>query len=399
MKDLVRLVVALLAIGCVAGLAVRAAYAQSDSIAAGFAKQGAARNETAAPSSGVADGFAAVTRERELQARVAVEAAKFRSASPGVCQSKMREFEACYARANCGQPPPPPGYSESRCAAIPQRPHVWRPLLTSSDCDRACQDRSRAYWDAKEQEIAGEQAQWDAQWSILRAECRAVEAQREPLAACLRAQRNSCNPQNITQNSCVAERDSRPPSVTEVRAMIARETSPPPNGSKVQTAKAEPTTPAEIANAARAKYQRQQEAILRAATPELPAAPKTTGRKTPDQLKAEQAAEKQAKDEAIQKYLAAMASSTTLKARRCPGGYYLVGLRPKIRPEAVPCIDVHYRAQCAGSNGFSDGVGKNFIGIATDCYMGDTFKVEPTPACPAEDVKVTIRAVTTCSMK
>jgi hypothetical protein len=393
-----RLVVALLAIGCIAGLAVRAAAAQSDSIAAGFAKLGGAKGESAAPSSGVAEGFAAVTRERDLQARVAVEAGKFRSASPRICQSKMREFEACYARASCGQQAPPPGYSESRCEAIPRRPYVQRPLLTSGDCDRACQDRSAAYWDSQERAIAGDQAQWDAQWSALASQCQAVKAQRAPLAACLQAQRNSCNPRNISQDSCVAERDSRPPSVAEVRAMVAREAGPPPKGATIQTAKAEPT-PAEAANAARMKYQRQQEAILRAAMPELPKAPKTTGRRTPAQLKAEQAAQKLAEEEAVRKYLAAVASGTTLKARRCPGGYYLVGLRPKIKPEVVPCIDVLYRAQCAGSNGSSDGIGKNFIGIATDCYMGDTFKVEPTPACPVEDVKVTIRAVTACSMK
>ena len=322
----------------------------------------------------------------------------------------MREFEACYARASCGQKPPPPGYSASRCASIPQRPWVNRPLLTSGDCDKACEDRSDAYWDAQERAIAGEQAQWDAQWSALSSQCQAVKAQNGPLAACLQAQRNSCNPRNITQDSCVAERDSRPPGVAEVRAMVARESGPAPKGARTPPTRPDLTalalkddqdrkTAADAAAAARTKYQRQQEAILRAARPDLPAPTKAAGRETAAEAKARQAAEERDKQEAVRMYLAEVASRTKLQARKCPGGYYIVGLRPKIKPEAVPCIDVQYRTQCAGSNAFTDGVGKNFIGIATDCYMGDTFKVEPKPACAVEDVKVTIRSVTACSMK
>ncbi len=112
-------------------------------------------------------------------------------------------------------------------------------------------------------------------------------------------------------------------------------------------------------------------------------------------------AEKQAAAEQARTYLETMARGTQLKARTCYGDMYVVGMRPKVSPEAVPCIDVHYRARCPGSNAYIDGVGSNFIGIATDCFTGDTFetfKIKPTPSCPAEVMQVTVRAVTACKI-
>lgn len=112
--------------------------------------------------------------------------------------------------------------------------------------------------------------------------------------------------------------------------------------------------------------------------------------------KAERAAQEQAKRE----YLVALAAGTRLAARTCPGGegqYYVVGLVPKLkRPEAVSCVDLHYRAQCEGSAVPIDGVGKTFLGAATDCFMGDTYKIEPKPACPLNQLRVTVREMRAC---
>ena len=111
--------------------------------------------------------------------------------------------------------------------------------------------------------------------------------------------------------------------------------------------------------------------------------------------KAEQEAEEQAKRE----YLVALARGTQLKARTCPGGegqYYVVGLLPKIKPEKVDCVDLHYRARCEGHANYIDGVGKTFLGIATDCFMGDTYKIEPKPACPLAQLQITVKEIRAC---
>jgi len=119
--------------------------------------------------------------------------------------------------------------------------------------------------------------------------------------------------------------------------------------------------------------------------------------------RAEQAAKKlqEAQDQAkaASDYLAVLTRSTSLLARRCPGGegkYYIVGKKPAIKPAVVSCVDVHYRAQCTNSASFSDGVGDNFVGLGTDCYTGDTYPIEPTPSCKVEEVRVTVRSFAAC---
>ena len=98
-------------------------------------------------------------------------------------------------------------------------------------------------------------------------------------------------------------------------------------------------------------------------------------------------------------YLRALESGTKLYARKCPDGegkYYMVGKRPKIKPEKVGCVDVHFEARCPGSARGSTGVSKNFLGIATDCFMGDTTTIEPKPACPVDQVSVLVRSIRPC---
>ena len=98
-------------------------------------------------------------------------------------------------------------------------------------------------------------------------------------------------------------------------------------------------------------------------------------------------------------YLAQLQSSIRLKARQCFGGQYIVGIRPRIKPEEVSCVDVHYRAQCttANNNHFIDGVGKNFVGMGEDCFTGDTYTIEPKLSCDVKDISVTLKEVRECN--
>lgn len=110
---------------------------------------------------------------------------------------------------------------------------------------------------------------------------------------------------------------------------------------------------------------------------------------------AKRAAEK-ARDEAEKReYLSQTAQKSTLKARVCYGKTYVVGIRPRIKPERVACVDMHYRASCPGSRAYVTGVVKNFVGIGTDCFTGDTADMEKM-SCPAEDIRIEVVEAQPC---
>lgn len=115
----------------------------------------------------------------------------------------------------------------------------------------------------------------------------------------------------------------------------------------------------------------------------------------------EAAAKREAEDQRRRQdtYLYAVQSRLQLRARHCPDGegkHYLVGLLPSIRPVEVDCINVHYRASCAGSGVTSTGVIGPFLGNSEGCYSGDTAELSPTPTCKPADVVVTVTAVKSC---
>lgn len=147
------------------------------------------------------------------------------------------------------------------------------------------------------------------------------------------------------------------------------------------------------------KFERERQAKERQA-----AAQAERDRKAKEREEKAQAARQKAQEEANEKreqadYLRALESGTKLYARKCPDGegkYYMVGKRPKIKPEKVGCVDVHFEARCPGSARGSTGVSKNFLGIATDCFMGDTTTIEPKPACPVDQVSVLVRSIRPC---
>lgn len=109
-------------------------------------------------------------------------------------------------------------------------------------------------------------------------------------------------------------------------------------------------------------------------------------------------AEVEAELRAKREYLNKLVTGTRLAARKCPDGegkYYIVGVFPKVSPEIVSCKDVYFKATCPGDVVGLDGVGKNFLGAATDCFMGDTVKIEPL-ACKVDQVSVRVRDVRAC---
>lgn len=139
--------------------------------------------------------------------------------------------------------------------------------------------------------------------------------------------------------------------------------------------------------AALAEQQRQQELAQKKAEREAKKAAE----------EARKASEKAEAERAKQNYLQQLTTGITLRARTCPGpGYYIVGIRPKIKPEVVSCVDIRYGTRCPGEARYTEAVGKNFIGISTDCFMGDTYQVQPKPACPADQVEVKVLSVSGC---
>jgi hypothetical protein len=114
---------------------------------------------------------------------------------------------------------------------------------------------------------------------------------------------------------------------------------------------------------------------------------------------ARERAEKEAEQQAKNNYLNELKRGTKLFARKCPDGegkYYVVGLLPKVKPKEVSCVDLYYRASCPGGVVYTDGVGKNFVGIATDCFMGDSYTIEPKPSCKVEEITMQVLDIKEC---
>lgn len=112
-----------------------------------------------------------------------------------------------------------------------------------------------------------------------------------------------------------------------------------------------------------------------------------------DKLAAEQT-KRTAEEQAGKAYLASLVQGIRLVATKCPDGeghYYATGNMPKVKHEAVSCIDVYYEASCPGSRQTVTGVAKNFIGMS-GCF-GDTYQVEPKPACAVKDVRIQVTDV------
>lgn len=99
----------------------------------------------------------------------------------------------------------------------------------------------------------------------------------------------------------------------------------------------------------------------------------------------------ESQEAAATQYLQNVAAGTKLVATKCPDGegkYYATGTRPKIKPEVVGCVDVRFRAYCAGSAQYSEGIARNFIGMS-GCF-GDTYDIDPKPNCKIDQVRIDV---------
>lgn len=94
-------------------------------------------------------------------------------------------------------------------------------------------------------------------------------------------------------------------------------------------------------------------------------------------------------------YLEAMIRGIRLVATKCPDGeghYYATGVLPASRPKGDMCIDVHYEASCPDGRQAVTGIAKNFVGLS-GCF-GDTYQIEPKPACAVTQVRIAVKDVT-----
>ena len=106
-------------------------------------------------------------------------------------------------------------------------------------------------------------------------------------------------------------------------------------------------------------------------------------------------AEKAAKQQAEGDYMETMRRGIRLAATKCPDGaghYYVTGKMPKAKGDY--CINVHYQAICPGSRVIVNGVAHNFIGMS-GCF-GDTYQIDPKPACAVDQVRVEVTDVRPC---
>lgn len=94
-------------------------------------------------------------------------------------------------------------------------------------------------------------------------------------------------------------------------------------------------------------------------------------------------------------------ASARLAARTCPGNdIRIVGtLSQSLKSKLGGCVDISYLAQCSNEGGSSGirGTLRGFVGAASDCYMGDAVPLPSTPACKAENLRITVTDLRTCS--
>ncbi len=111
---------------------------------------------------------------------------------------------------------------------------------------------------------------------------------------------------------------------------------------------------------------------------------------------AQQQAEQQEKEKLKNDYLRAVKSGVRMKAVSCAGNHYVTGDRPRVKEPAhmSSCVDVSVTAWCPGDRSGRPVVATNFVGMS-GC-MGDTYKIEPKPACEAEQMRVVVEEVRVC---
>lgn len=107
-------------------------------------------------------------------------------------------------------------------------------------------------------------------------------------------------------------------------------------------------------------------------------------------------AEQQDKARLEADYLKAIKDGTRMQAISCYGNHYVTGSRPRVKEPAHmgSCVDVAVTAWCPGDRVGRPVVATNFVGMG-GCF-GDIHKIEPRPACAAEQMRVVVEEVRVC---
>lgn len=137
----------------------------------------------------------------------------------------------------------------------------------------------------------------------------------------------------------------------------------------------------------------------RQAVPAAPT-PQPAPARDDDRQRQERQAQRQA-EEAEQSrlaadYLRAIKEGSRLKAVSCYGKQYVTGTRPRVKEPAhmSSCVDLHVTAWCPGDRAGRPVVASNFVGMS-GC-MGDIYRIDPQPACEAEQIDVRIEEAKAC---
>lgn len=226
-----RLVAALLVLPIVSGFGIAIAQnagaqnanddAAKAALTAGFSKLKQTAPDTAAQNPvGVTAGFEAVTREREFQAQLSAEQARYQAASPGLCQARMRTIQQCVAdRApTCEVPAGLEGFSVGFCRSLPLRPADPIVLTATKplDCDDGqCQDTGD-FW----RDLRRAQAEWDARYRDAYRTCQDNRQVLEAAEACLAPARAACNPEGLTEAVCLSGREAARPTRESFKARL-----------------------------------------------------------------------------------------------------------------------------------------------------------------------------------
>lgn len=95
-------------------------------------------------------------------------------------------------------------------------------------------------------------------------------------------------------------------------------------------------------------------------------------------------------------YYGAVKDGIRMQALHCYGNLYVSGSRSRVQapPGVSSCVDVSTRAYCPGDRVGTPVLARNFVGMS-GC-VGDTYKIDPKPACKAEEVRVVVEQVRAC---
>ncbi|RZG45091.1 MULTISPECIES: cell envelope integrity protein TolA [Acinetobacter] len=170
---------------------------------------------------------------------------------------------------------------------------------------------------------------------------------------------------------------------------------------KTQALKSDDVQKQKLQEQAEKKHQQQVAAEEKQRELQLAKEKREADRKAEKERKErEQLAQKQREEQEKNNYLMNVKNSLRLKAVSCYGNNFAVGQIPKGLgfSKHVSGINVHYQASCPGGGRYN-GVSRNFIGMTTGCFGGDTNPNEGAEipkdvlTCEAKDMTVEVTDV------